>query len=104
MKLVFVDYNKVSDPTADFSDWKMETRDKYEEEIARILKAFNKLYEDERKIIKTILLDTGRTKTSDEAMYELGYSRNSFLAAKKEAIIKFGIALDVEVKKGIAVR
>ena len=103
IKLVFVDYYKVSDPTATFGDWEMETRDKYEAEIAKIFKAFNKLYEDDRKIIRTLLLDSGRTKTSDEAMYELGYSRDSFLTAKKEAIIRFGIALNVEVEKGLAV-
>ena len=104
LKLVFVDSNGVFDPTADFGDWEIETRDIYETEIARIFKAFNKLYEDDRKIIKCLLLDTGRTKTSDEVMYELGYSRDPFLTAKKEAIIRFGIALSVEVEKEIKVR
>lgn len=104
IKLVFVESSGVSNPTADFADWEIETRNIYELEIARIIKAFNKLYEDDRKLIKCLLLDAGRTKTSDEVMYELGYSRDSFLIAKKEAIIKFGIALNVEVEKGIKVR
>jgi len=101
IKLVFVDYKGVSDPTADFGDWEIETRDIYEAEVVKLFKAFNKLYDDDRRIIKCLLLDTGRQKTSDEVMYELGYSRDSFLVAKKEAIIRFGIALNVEVKKKV---
>ena len=103
MKLVFVDYKKVSDPTANFGDWEIESLDMYETEVAKIFKAFNKLYDNDRRIIKSLLLDTGQIKTTYEVMSELGYSRDSFLVAKKEAIIRFGIALNVEVKKEISV-
>lgn len=99
IKLVFVDSVGVPDPTADFGEWELETRDKYEIEIARIFKAFNKLFDDDRRIIRCLLLDTQRAKTSDAVMYELGYSRDSFITAKKEAIIRFGIALNVEVER-----
>ena len=103
MKLAFVDVSGVADPTADFADWAIETRDKYEVQIARIFKAFNKLYDDDRRIIRSLLLDTQRAKTSREVMHELGYSRDVFMNAKKEAIIRFGIALNVEVKTKLGV-
>jgi len=45
------------------------------------------------------LLDTLRPKTDSEAMIENGYGRDTYQIAKKEAIIRFGIALHVEVEK-----
>ena len=99
LKLVFTPVLGISDPTGDYSVWEIETKDDYEEKAVKIFRAFNKLDEEDRKIIKCLLLDNHCVKTSDEVMHELGYSKHIFKFIKKEAIIRFAIALNVEIEK-----
>ena len=99
LKLAFVDISGISDPTASYGDWELEMKDRCEAAVARIMRAFNKLYDEDRQLIRRLLLDTQRTKANEQIMYEFGYGRDVFFIAKKEAIVRFGIALNVAVEK-----
>lgn len=99
LMLAYTNCSGVSDPTASYGDWVIETKEKFIEQVAKVMVAFNKLYDEDRRLIKALLLDDQRLKTNDSIMYELGYSRDPYLAAKKGAIIRFGVALGVEVEK-----
>ena len=101
MKLAFSPTTVCSDPTGKYGEWQAGIHDEYDTKLDKIMQAFNKLYDDDRKLIRSLLFEQARFKTSDEVMYEFGYSRDCFLVAKKEAIIRFGIALGIEVEKPV---
>jgi len=98
LKFTHVSMNN-NDNVGNIGDYEIKKREQERKEYFRIVTAYERLFKEDQVIIGSLYLKTRKGCTNDELMYELGLSRTSFYDAKKEAIVNFGIALGVAVKK-----
>ena len=96
-KIDLVMSSKKNNPTEEYVSFLEDKKSELEIKFNEIVCAYNRLYEEDRKIIWCLLLETERIRTDNEVMMILEYSKDTFFVAKKDAIIRFAIALNIEV-------